>query len=314
MQGTLRKRNFRDRIVGGSLTLPATFALAAAGWMWPGFRDGGLWGGLAATGLTAYLIVEWNNRNALLRIRSRLTSCVYLLLMAACPFLHRWTPEMATTACLAGALILLFASYQKPRAEGEAFHAFLCIGVGSLFFPPVAATLPLLCFSMAVQMRSLTLRAFLAGLTGLLLPYWAYAGWAVWNNRLDEVLALLPRMLHFERADYSSVGPNEAVAIGYVAALVLLSILHYLRTAYNDKIRTRMCFYALILQVLLFLGLMAVQPQWHAPLLRLLLVPAAPLMAHYLALARGRFMNAWFAVVLLSAAALAAYNYVTWKP
>jgi len=301
-------------VVGSSFTLPVTFVLAAAGWLWSGMRDGGLWAGLLATGLTTYLIMEWNNRNALLRIRSRLASCTFLFLTAACPFLHRWTPEMVTTACFAGAFILLFASYQKARAEGEIFHAFLFIGIGSLFFPPVVATVPLLYFSMALQMRSLTLRTFLAGLTGLLLPYWGYAGWAVWNNKLDETAAHLLLTCRIGPPDYSTVGLNETVTLGYVAALTLLAILHYLRTAFNDKIRTRMCFYALILQVLLLLGMMAAFPQWDIPLLRLLLIAAAPLIAHYLALARGRFMNAWFIFVLLSASALAAYNYLTWTP
>jgi len=283
--------------------------LAAVLWLLPGVRDQELWFGLLATGVTAYLMAEWNNRHALLRIRSRFTSSTFLVLSAACPFLHRWTPDMLLPTCLAGAYFLLFSSYQKVRAEGETFHAFLCIGLGSLWFPPIIAVAPFLYFSMIVQMRTFSLRSFLAGCLGLLLPYWGYVGWAVWHNRLDEVLDVMERYVRMPSPDYSVIGLHEWVSLAFVVALALFSIMHYLRTAYNDKIRTRMFFYVLIIQVFLLISLLMLFPQWDAAILRMLLVPASPLIGHYLALARGRFMNAWFIVLLLLAGVLAAFNY-----
>lgn len=282
--------------------------VSAALWLLPGVQDRELWFGLLGTGVTAYLMVEWNNRHALLRIRSRLTSSTFLVLSAACPFLHGWTTDMVVPACLACAYFLLFSSYQKVRAEGEIFHAFLCIGLGSLFFPPIVAVAPFLYFSMIVQMRSFCLRSFLAGLLGLLLPYWAYMGWAVWNNRLDEALSLAEGYLTVPSPDYSVVGLHERVSLAFVLVLALFSVVHYLRTAYNDKIRTRMFFYVLIIQVVLLASMLAVVPQWHVMILRLLLVPASPLIGHYLALARGRLMNVWFVFILLAVVALAVFN------
>lgn len=284
-------------------------ALVAVLWLLPGVRDRELWLGLFATGITAYLMVEWNNRHALLRIRSRLTSSTFLILSAACPFLHRWTPDMLLPMCLAGAYFLLFSSYQKVRGEGEIFHAFLCIGLGSLLFPPIVVVVPFLYFSMIVQMRSFSLRTFLAGCLGLLLPYWGYVGWAVWHNRLDEVLNVVEGYVRVSCPDYSVIGLHEWVSLSFVGALLLFSIIHYLRTAYNDKIRTRMFFYVLIIQVLLLVSMLLLFPQWNTVLLRMLLVPASPLIGHYLALARGRFMNAWFIFLLTLSGMLTAFNY-----
>lgn len=292
-----------------SLTLPVVFVSVAILWLLPGVRERELWFGLFGTGVTAYLMIEWNNRHALLRVRSQLTSSTFLVLSVACPFLHRWTADMLLPTCLAGAYFLLFSSYQKVRAEGETFHAFLCIGLGSLLFPPIVVVVPFLYFSMILQMRSFSLRSFLAGCLGLLLPYWMYMGWAVWHNRLDEVLAMAGGYVRAPSPDYAVIGLHERVSLVFVIALVLISVVHYLRTAYNDKIRTRMFFYVLIIQVFLLISLLALFPQWHSPVLRLLLVPASPLIGHYLALARGRFMNAWFILILLSAGALAAFNY-----
>lgn len=318
MQG----RNFRERVTGSSLTLPVMIVVTALLWLLPyalqpfaATRDAlppagdrGLWGGFLFTCLTAYGLAEWNNRAALLRIRSRLISCSFLLLCGVCPFLHAWTTDMVPALCLLGADFLLFQSYQKARCEGEVFHAFLLIGIGSLFFWPLLLMVPLLYLSMAIQLRTLTPRTFLASLLGLMAPYWAGMALAVWDNRLDSATAAFVGTLHFARPDPGLLSTPQLAALAFTAFTGGIAMLHTLRTAFNDKIRTRLCFYAITLQFLLLLAATILQPQWFGALFRLLLVATAPLSGHYWALARGRFMNAWFILILLCTGALAVFN------
>lgn len=175
----MHSHSLRDTVVQGTLTLPVAALATLALWMLPDATDARLWGGLAATGLTTYVIMELNTRHALLRIRSRMMSTTYLALMLACPFLHEWSAGAGVAACFALSYAALFASYQQARAEGYVFHAFLFAGLGSLAFPPLLAVAAGYYFSMLFQLRNLTGRTFLAGLLGLALPYWLYAAYAI---------------------------------------------------------------------------------------------------------------------------------------
>lgn len=301
--------SFRNSVVSSTLTLPVAAVGVLVLWMLPAVADGLLWGGLAVTGLTTYVVMELNARNALLRIRSRLMSVTYLVLMLVCPFLHGWSPAALSALCFALGHATLFASYQQTRPEAYVFHTFLFAGIGSLAFPPLLVVAVGYYFSMLFQLRNLTGRSFVAGLLGLLLPYWLHAAHAIWHNRLDTAFLPLLEQLRPRIPDYASVPAGRWVTLGVVGFFALLAFIHFFHTAYNDKIRTRMMFYVIATQEVLLAAGFGLLPHCFDALLRLFLVNSSLLIAHYFALGRGRFFNAWFNVSLLLLAALGVYNY-----
>lgn len=308
-------KSLRLRIAGSATTLPAAAAVTAALWLLPFPPGETRWAGLFTTALAAYVMMECNNRNALLRVRSRMTTASFLLLTAVCPFLHDWQPAMAAVVALLATLTLIFATYQQRHAEGHTFYAFLFLSLGSLAFPPLLVLAPLLCIAMLLYLRSLTGRTLLAGLFGLALPYWGYAGWMGWNNRLDTAFLYMRSYCNLSPPDFSALPPQHAAALGMVLLLVVPAILHFWRTAYNDKIRTRMLYHTLTLTVFALLALLAFRPQWHDALLRLLIAAGAPFVGHHFALARGRLMDVWFIVCLVLLAVLAAtFQLSPWMP
>ena len=308
-------KSLRLRVACSATTLPVTAAATAALWLLPFPPGAARWGGLLATALAAYVMMECNNRNALLRIRSRMTTTSFLALTAACPFLHGWQPAMAAVVALLAALTLLFATYQQRHAEGRTFYAFFFMGLGSLLFPPLLLLVPLLCAAMLFYLRSLTGRTFLAALFGLALPYWGYVGWMGWHNRLDTAFAYMLPYLAPGPPRFSALPPQRMAALGAVLVLVVPAIFHFWRTSYNDKIRTRMLYHTLVLTVFGLLALLALRPQWHDALLRLLLAAGAPFVGHHFALARGRLMDVWFVVCLVLLGALAvSFRLLPWTP
>lgn len=94
--------SFRSSVVTGSFTLPVMAVLTLVVWMFPDVENWKLWAGLGMTFLTAYSIMELNNRHALLRVRSRMMSVSFLTLMLTCPALHAWhigTPMLGYASC-----------------------------------------------------------------------------------------------------------------------------------------------------------------------------------------------------------------------
>lgn len=309
-----QEKTFRDKVVTGMFTLPATAALATLVWVLPDAGDATLWGGLAVTGLVSYLLVELNNRNALLRIRSRMVSSVYLALMSVCVFLHPLSVSMLPAVCLAASYFPLFAAYQQPRAAGEVFHVFLLLSAGSLCWPPLLL-LSVACYAgLAFPLRALTGRTFMAGLFGLVTPYWLATGLLMWQGDLPQAWENFLSAFRFTRPDYTLLTGPQAASLILTGVLALMSVAHFLRTAFGDKIRVRMYFYAIILQEVLLLAGTALLPSRFDLLFPLLVTNTAPLAAHYFALARGRWMNIWFIVWLLLLAGLFLFNTLcAWK-
>lgn len=307
----MQNRDFRHRVVTGSFTLPVTAVLTALLWIAGGAGIYQGWEALGLTALLAYLLVELNNRFALIRIRSRMMGVTFLALIAACPFLQGNALAYLPAIGLTLAYFPLFAGYQSPRTSHRAFYAFLAVGLSAWAYPPLILLAPILLFGMAVQLRSLSGRTLVSALLGLLTPAWLLLGWGLWTDRVPSLFAPLIDAFRFQPPDYAVLSRSQWVSVVFLATLSLPAILHFIRYAYNDKIRTRMYFYLFLIVEIILWGALAVQPQAFDALFRLLLVNSAPLIGHYFALARGRFMNAWFILWLLLLVALAGFNYLS---
>lgn len=304
------RNTLRHKLSSSMATLPATVVLASAMWLAADCgRDSA--GGLLATLLLTYVLMELVNRNQLMRVRSRLISASFLALATTAQFLHGLSTTYVPAFCLLAAYFLLFRSYQKPRAEGEAFYAFLALGTGALVFPPFVLLAPVFYFCMGVQLRTLTWRTLTAGLFGLAVPAWAYAIRALWRGEAATAFDFVLPYIYMEwpPCDYAQVPLWQWVNAAFLGALIFLGLLHYYRTNFNDKIRVRMCYYVIIcVEVLLMAGL-CLLPRHFEQLYLLLLVNSAPLVGHYFTLARGkRLMDLWMILWLAAIVALWLFN------
>jgi len=307
----MRERNLRSRITTGSYTLPTAAIATAVLWAMVALRVDGAWGGLGLMCVTTYLLVELNNRNALLRVRSRMVSSAYLAIMATAPFFYVWTTAMLPAVALVAAYFPLFAAYQQPRAAASVFNVSLLLSLGSMAYPPLLLLVVIVFFGIVFPLRALSWRTFLALVFGVLIPYWFMAGFAIWEGHLDTAFLPFIAAFRFSPPCYATLSLPERLVALYVALLSLVAIAHYIRTAYNDKIRTRM-YFDVIIFVEVAIGIaVALQPQRADVLLRLFIVNSAPLIAHHLTLARGWWANAWFLLCLIALVAIVGFNAFT---
>jgi len=299
----------RHRLSASMLTLPVTVVLASALWL-AGDSDRASIGGLLATLLLIYMMMELVNRHQLMRVRSRLISASFTVLVASARFLHEVSVAYVPAFCLLAAYFLLFRSYQKARAEGEVFYAFLALSAGAFAFPPLAVLAPVFCFCMWVQLRTLTWRTLTAAFFGWILPVWVYATWALWRGEVTTAFDfLLPYRMVEWPCDYAAIPLWQWVNAAFLGALVFLGLLHYYRTNFSDKIRVRMCYYVIICVEVPLLAGLCLQPRYFEQYYLLLMVNSAPLIGHYFTLARGRrLMDFWLVMWLVAALALWLFN------
>ena len=178
------RRRLQNKIAESSVTLPAACVVATLLWWLPqgGYSAEYLLGWLACA-LTTYLVMETAAVNAMLRIRSRMLSSLFLFMMAAYGFLHPLQSGAVTLLLMAFAIYCFLRTYEKSRPEVDTLHAYLFLSLGSLLWPPLLMLVLVFLWSQAVYLRSLSMRSLGAALIGIVLPYgfWATGAFALGN-------------------------------------------------------------------------------------------------------------------------------------
>lgn len=267
--------------------------------------------GLVLCLLTTYIVMETNARQHIIRIRTRMMACVWLVLAASLSFMHPLEEPVIAAALLCVAYNLLFRCYQRHRPQLDIFHAFLMLGVGSFFAPVMLLmAIPFFIYTIAF-LRSLTRKAFWAGILGVIVPYWCYAVWCFITRDIESFVARLTDMARFEMPSIEAVRSLPLVwqvSAAVVALLSIVSIVHYLRTNYDDKIRVRMILYIYVSQTLLLMAYLVLQPSHYQTTMALLIASASPLIAHYFALSKSILCTIFFLLSLLLTAGMATLN------
>ena len=308
----MRDKRLQNKIATSSFTLPVAVLVTTIVWLLKEPSNLNTWAGLVCMGAASYILIELNNTNTLLRIRSRLISTTFICLAGCATMLHSFSMSHLLVICVTMTYYLLFRSYQKSRSVGYIFHAFVFASIGSLILPQMLYIIPTYYLAMLIQLRSFSLRNFMASLIGLILPYYCYAASLIYKNKLEDILIPFREISVFVLSFPPKFEEHQKVLLIFVTILSVISIINFYRTSFNDKIRIRMFFYILIVQWLLLTALLCFQPQHFGALMPVIIMNSSPIIAHYFALTNGIFCKIIFILTLLSLIFLTIYN--LWIP
>ena len=302
------RQRFQQRLASSLSLLPVCIVLSALMW---GLTEGVEPLSLVAWCvclLTAFVLLEADNQQQLLRVRSRLVPCVWLFVASCLPLLHGLFEVQLPSVCLAGSFLLLLPCYQRFQPVGHVFHCFLLLAVGSLFWVPMLVlAVPMMC-CLWLLMLVRTWRTFWAALIGLALPYIFVCGWWWLAGQTPLIAAHFEPLAGLARPDvtaYRSLLSGELVPFLLILLLGAVGAVHHLSTSFADKIRVRLMLRVFVTFMLVTALLPALLPESLAQLTALLLVSATPLIAHFFALTQSRASNLFFILVLLTFAAMA---------
>lgn len=306
----MKHDRFQNHIAESTLTLPVCAVLATFLWWWPSrvFDMKHVVGWLVCA-LTAYLLMEINNENQLIRLRTRLVSSVWLVSLGCMAFLHPIGKGGLCALCLVASYFVLFRCYQQRDCLRDVFHCFLLLGVGSLIYLPFAFLVLAYFWYLAIFLRAMDWHIFWAGIIGLLFPYWMWFCWSFLQQDFTVLLSHLQFHPEWSLPSFTQsvlqLSLSQKFSWVLVTILVVIGALHFLRTRYTDKIRVRMLFYILACQVFLLEACFVVFPDDFDVLMPLLVLSGCPFVAHYFALTGSWFTNILFCLSILAFGALA---------
>ncbi len=314
----------QNHISESTLTLPVCAAIAVVLWFVRinplSFRiDVRTAVSLLSVILTTYIVMETNTANSLLRIRSRMVSAVWVMGISMMTFSHDVTVTWITVPLMAATHYLLFKTYQDPNPVNYTFHIFFLLGTMILIMPNLYVLIPLYFWYMAVFMRSLSWRAFWAGLIGLAMPSWFLFGWCAANGdytMVTDIIGTIASPQPIEQDNYTtwlSVHNPRTLTWCCLTFVTSVATIHYLRNYFKDKIRTRMYLYIYVIQTVAIWLLLLWQPDKYDRLMPLFMLCAGTLIAHHFALTGTILSNLFFVLSVLAWVALTTINMGLWK-
>lgn len=310
----MRKKRFQNKVADSRLTLPITIIYSILVWLTAGVISERWWVQFIFFLFSIYLIVELNNKNALIRVYSRIISCSFAVMVLASANLFSSLEGNGVQLCFLAFYTILFRCYQDKKATGWIFYAFLFLGIISIMFVQILYFIPILWLIMLFNIQALSLRTFWASVFGLIIPYCGMATYQLVED--GNIIATFEHFHNLEEfetlAQYSNITVNQILTFAYVILLTIIGMIHYLRTKYNDKIRTRMLFNTFIVIDLFSIIFLILQPQHYDILIRLIIINTCPLIGHFIALTRKWLTNITFYILIILTLALTAFN--IWMP
>lgn len=306
-------KRLQNKIAGSRFALPVTAVYSIMIWLAGGLIANQLYLHFLLFGLSAYLMVELNNSNSLIRIYSRMVSCSFMALTLMSAFLFDSTDVWVVQFCVVATYLILFKCYQNKRSQGLVFYAFFFIGIASIFFIQILYFVPFLWIMMRANLMSFSMRSLLASLIGITAPYWFLSGYFIFNGTADLLLAHIESIAQFAspfQFDFSNY--HVIATFAYIMIIAAIGSFHFLRNSYKDKIRTRMIYEILITMTAITFVFIILQPQHIKPLLSIMTISTSILAAHYIALTNTKLTNITFCCLTAGTLALTAYN--LWIP
>ncbi len=305
----LRKKRFQNKVAVSRFSLPVTATLAALAWVAVGLSVSNIWIQFAFTIISTLLMVELNNHNALMRTYSRMVSCSFLVLVTMATLPNPSFKANIVTMCFIAFYLIIWNCYQDKQSAGWTFYAFFCIGLASTVFIQIIYFMPIFWLLMISFTNSFSVRNFFASLIGIIAPYWFTVGYYAYNNDLQGFINhFVSFIVYHELFDYSQITDHQVVNLAFILLLGIIGSIHFLRTSYADKIRTRMIYESFIMMNFITLAFLILQPQHDLELGGIMIVNTAPLIAHFITFTKGKVANITFITILVLTVLILLYN------
>ncbi len=215
---------------------------------------------------------------SIIRIKSFLPVFFFLVFTLTWPDLRVAVfPHFFLTVFLI-CLDLLFSSYRNPKAVEIAFLSSLLIAVTSLIHPLLLVCVPLFWLTLVV-LKSMSIRMWLASLTGVAAPWLIFSAWHWWQA---TALGIAPELLQLNQVEwFFQKGFNIHLGyFGLIAVIFLFCITGLFNRLLDDSIQTRKYIHLLLIILLLLTIFNGAYPQLAYLLLPVVASILAILMAH----------------------------------
>jgi hypothetical protein len=151
-----------------------------------------------------------------------------------------------------------------------------------------------------VPLYAISFKAVSAIIMGIVLPYWTLIPYFVYKENTDWIkLHLAPLHDASVLFDYSCITVGHLVYYAILIILMLIGWIHFVRTGYKDKIKTRNLYDVIIALSVFFAVITPVVPLYANYTLAMFTIAVCPLAAHYFSVTTTKLTNIVFIATIV---------------
>lgn len=248
-------------------------------------------------------------RNVVFLERTYMPSMLFVIIASAFYNSGESLLPLLVSVLLIRAVSEIFKSYMiKDLASGHYLVIGFYFGLSAVLYPP-SAYMAIMLYGGLASFRLGSFKEWVSATVGLLLPLslMLYVVWFVGGDAQRELLAFLGELnwhndigrvaRHFTLVDYTFVGT--------ITLLVLLSVVVFIRSKKNYKLRSRLAYNYLFAMMLWTMVVMLVSPVRSLYMLPIAAIGASALIPAYFASRKPTFLsNFLYSLLILSAIAI----------
>ncbi|GHV52716.1 hypothetical protein FACS1894181_16020 [Bacteroidia bacterium] len=237
----------------------------------------------------AFLIYRANYMLIIIREKTYMPFLFYLIFISSNTDFFPLNSASLGVFCLILAFYQILTTYHNTNVIPQIYNSALLIGAGSLLWVHILWFVPVFWYGM-YSFKSMTLRTFLAFLTGLATVYWFLLGWCVWTEDFSFFSIPFASLLKTGFPAFG-LGPVDWLSMGCLLSVGLLAVVNILLHEYDDSLRTRQFLFFIILFGIVPFGLSFIYEQQSTEFLEVSCMPLAILIAHFFTTSKSRWLK-----------------------
>lgn len=257
-----------------------------------------LWSGALLVMLSTYMFYRLSGEYSMYNVRTHFGMALFMAVFGGPAFIVSSLSGMLSLLLALGALFILFSTYQQTQAVGEYQLAFFLLGLATVLSPKWMLLVPVFFVSCGL-LRSMTGRAALASLIGLITPYWIAAGVLYLCDEIDHFILPFQQLFTFVPVDYSCVTATWIVSFVFLLFMALPALFLYPTSAYTVKEKARVGYLFLFILFMSATVLVLLQPQLVGEFLPLLMFEACLTVTQMLLAHNERFVGTYLLLLLI---------------
>ncbi len=249
--------------------------------------------------IIAALVQVVNDRYMFIRVRTKLPSVLFVIIVSGFTDLHTLHPVFPATIFLLLAIYSLFATFEKIKPYSNIFNAGFFIGVGIFFYFNLIVLLPAFIIGITILTRENSWRKYIILIIGILVPVFFVFSYAVITGQISEMLTVITQNIvtpvnHFQ----SNISLHIFLAILFL--LTLIGSVNIMQQYDSKKVSSRKYFAIfLIIFVLSFLSFTFI-PVTSQEMLVIIAIPITYLISNLFVSIKRKFWSEFMFILLIA--------------
>ena len=258
--------------------------------------------------IIAFLVQLINDRYMFIRVRTKLPSILFIIIVSGYTDLHTLHPVFPATIFLLFALYSLFGIFEENKPYSAIFNAGFFMGVGTLFYLNLIIILPAFFIGIVVLTREISWRKFSILLIGVFVPLFFAFSFVVITGQIPETLTIIKQNI-VTPVNHSHTNIPSYVFLSILIFLTLTGSIIIMQQYDSKKISTRKYFAIFLTIFVLSLASFTFIPVTSQEMLIIVAIPITYLISNLFVFTKRRFLSEFFFRLLLGIVIFMQFSY-----